>query len=219
MLGELHDLALLFPSVRPKGTAIEAFADLLAAGMADEPREPTPAEAAEGVRLLSPGERRRLIRSWAGSYPGRWRKICAGVGDAALAERALLAGAVLAAVADRIVCPPGIAAELEDGALDGSPGAALALAIAPQAVWSYEEALAPREPTVTGQHTARVKAQARRLRRRLPFDGLPRGSATLIRGCELVADDPVAAAGVAELLVDAYVVTVQARASYISRRN
>jgi hypothetical protein len=83
MLGELHDLALLFPSVRPKGTAIEAFADRLAAGMADEPREPTPAEAAE----------------------------------------------------------------------------------------------------------------------------------------ELVADDPVAAAGVAELLVDAYVMTVQARASYISRRN
>ena len=55
-------------------------------------------------------------------------------------------------------------------------------------------------------------------RRRLPYDGLPRASATLVRGCELVADDAVAA-GVAELLVDGYVMLIQARASYVSQRN
>jgi hypothetical protein len=217
-LGEVHDLALFFPSVRPKGTAIEAFADRLAAEIGDAPRDSTPAEVAAGVRLLSPGERRRLVRSWAGRYPGRWRKVCLEVGDEGLAERTLLASAVRAAVADRIVCPPAVVAELEDGGLERSPGAALALAISPYAVWSYEEVLAPEEPAVTGQHLARVRSQARRLRRRFPYDGLPRASATLLRGCDLVgADAP--AAGVAGLLLEAYGIILERRNSYISRMN
>jgi len=220
-LGEVHDLALLFPFVRPKGMAIEAFADRLAAEMGDEPRHTTPGEVAEGVRLLSAGERRRLIGSWVDRYPDRWRKVCSEVGDAALAERTLLASAVRAAVVDRIVCPPVVVAGLDDGKLERSPGAALALALATgaHAVWSYEEALGPEEPTVTVEHIARVRAQARRLRRRLPFDGLPRASATLVRGCELVAHDAAAAAGVAELLLEAYDVMLRSRANYIAQRN
>jgi hypothetical protein len=214
----VHDLALLFPSVRPTGTAIDAYAARLAAEMGDQPREPTAAEAAAGVELLPAGERARLILSWAGPYPARWRKICSAAGNEALAEQTLLASAVLGAVADRIVCAPTVVAELEEGALEGSPGAALAFAIAPQAVWSYEEVLSPGRPLVTNEHIARVRTQARRLRRRLPYDGLPRASATLARGCAIVADTAVAA-GVAELLIDAYVITLRGRASYISRRN
>jgi hypothetical protein len=214
----VHDLALLFPFVRPQGAAIDAFADRVAVELADAPREPTPVEVSEGVRLLSHGERRRVIRSWAGRYPDRWRKICSEVGDTPLAERTFLASAVCAAVADRVVCRREIVAELEDGALEGSPGAALALAIAPPAVWSYEEVLAPEDAAVTRAHVARVRAQAGRLRRRPPYDGLPRASATLARGCDLVADDSVAA-GVAELLVDGYLMLIQARASYVSQRN
>jgi hypothetical protein len=217
-LEELHDLALIFPFVRPKGAAIKAFADRLAADIGDEPRDSTPTEVAEGVRLLSPGERRRLVRSWAGRYPDRWRKVCSEVGDRGLAESTLLASAVRAAVADRVVSPPASVAELERGALEGSPGAALALAIAPQAVWSYEEALATRVPRATGQHIARVRAQVRRLRSRLPFDGLPRASATLERGCALVADDALAT-DVAELLLEVYRATLECRACYISQRN
>ena len=196
-------MALLFPFVRPKGADIEAFADRLAAEMGDEPRDSTPAEVAHGVSLLSSSEQRRLVRSWAGRYPDRWRKICAEVGDATLTEGTLVASAVRAAVADRTVCPPAVVAELDGGALERSPGAALALAIAPRAVWSYEEVLAPDEATVTGEHIARVRAQAERLRRRLPFEGLPRASATLAQGCVLVGDDD-AAAGVVALLFDAY---------------
>jgi hypothetical protein len=173
---------------------------------------------AEGVRLLSAGERRRLVRSWAGRYPDRWRKICAEVGDGRLAEQTLVASAVRAAVADRTVCPPAVAARLEDGALERSPGAALTLALAPQAIWSYEEVLASDEPAVTGQHIARLRAQARRLRRRLPYDGLPRASETLTRGCDLVTDDD-AAAGVAELLLESYELMLEIRASYVSQRN
>jgi hypothetical protein len=217
-LAELHDLALLFPSVRPRGTAIDAFADRVAAEMGDEPRGSTPAEVAEGVRLLSPGERRRLVRSWVAQHPARWRTICSVVGDTAVAEHTFLASAVRAAIADRVVCPPGVVAELEDGGLERSPGAALGLVISPFAIWAYEDVLSSAEPAITGQHVARVRAQARRLRLRLPFDGLPRASATLARGCDLVADD-AAATGVAALLLEAYGVALERRASYVSQRN
>ncbi len=217
-LAELHDLALLFPFIRPKGMAIESFADRLATSMRDEPRDSSPLEVAEGVRLLSRGERRRLVRSWAGRYPTRWRKICSLVGGEAVAEQTLVSSAVRAAVADRTVCPAGVAAELEDGALAGSPGAALALALSPPAVWSYEEVLAVDGSSVTGQHVARVRTQANRLRRRLPFEGLPHASATLLHGCDLVADDDAAAA-VAALLLEAYGLMLERRASYISQRN
>lgn len=214
----MHDLALLFPFVRPKGAAIEAFADRIAAEMGDEPRDSTPAEVAEGVRLLSNGERRRLVRSWAGRYPDRWRNVCSEVGNSAVVEQTLLASAVRAAVADRIVCPPVAVAGLEGGALERSPGAALALAIAPHAVWSYEEVLTRDDPAVTKQHIARVRVQASCLRRRLPFVGLPRASETLISGCRLVADD-AAAAGVAVLLLESYGVMLEGRAAYITQMN
>ena len=218
-LAELHDLALLFPFVRPTGAAIESFADRLAASMGDEPRDSTPAEIEEAVRLLSGAERLRLVRAWAGRYPERWRKICSIVGDEDVCKHTLVSSAVRAAVADRVVCPSGVAAELEDGALERSPGAALALALSPHAVWSYEEALAPTGSSVTGQHIARTRAQSKRLRRRLPFEGLPRASATLLSGCDLVAADDAAAAGVAELLLEAYALMLEHRASYISQRN
>jgi hypothetical protein len=218
-LAELHDLALLFPSVRPKGAAIESFADRLAASMGDDPRDSTPAEVEEGVRLLPGAEQRRLVRVWATEYPDRWRTICSIVGEVAFCEHTLVSSAVRAAVADRVVCPSGVAAELEDGALEGSPGAALALALAPSAVWSYEEVMRPDESPVTGQHMARVRRQAGRLHRRLPFAGLPRASSTLLSGCDLVAADEDAAAAVAGLLLEAYGIMLERRASYISQRN
>jgi hypothetical protein len=217
-LAELHDLALLFPCVRPRGVAIEAFADRVAAGI-DKPRDSTPAEVAEGVALISVAERMRLVGCWRDRYPERWAKICASIGDTVLAEQGLLASTVRAAIADRVVCPPEVVADLEDGRLERSPGAALALALLPPAVWSYEEVFAPNELAVTEVHVRRVRLQAARLRRRLPFQGLPRASATLIRGCELVDTNDDLAAGVAELLVDSYIVMFQARTARIGRRN
>jgi hypothetical protein len=71
---------------------------------------------------------------------------------------------------------------------------------------------------VTGEHLDRLRGQARRLQRRLPFDGLPRASATLTRGCELIADEEFAA-GVTGLLLEAYGVLVKVRGSYVSQRN
>lgn len=218
-LSELHDLALLFPFVRPRGRLIDVFADRVAEGMGEEPRDTSAAEAAEGVRLLPQRERRRLVRSWADRYPARWRKICAEVEDRGLAEQTLVASAVRAAVADRIICPRGVVGELEGGALENSPGAAVALALAPQAVWSYEDVVAPSEAIAGPAEITRVRAQAARLRRRLPFEGLPRASATLARGYELVAQDDEAAAAVAALLLEAYAVMLEARSRSIGQRN
>jgi hypothetical protein len=217
-LAELHDVALLFPSIRPKGGAISAYADRLAAEIGDEPRGSTPAEVADGLRLLTAGERRRVVRSWAVVYPDRWRKVCLDVGHTALAEQTFQASAVRAAVADRIVCPPAMVATLENGELERSPVAALALAISPFAVWSYEDVLAPEAPAVTGEHVARVRAQVSRLRRRLPYEGLSRASATLGHGCELASDE-AAARALAGLLLEAYALSLERRASYISLRN
>ena len=211
MLGELHDLAFLFPSVRPSNHLIDAFAWRVVAGMS-EPRDTSPAEAAEGVALLSAGERRRIIRSWAGRYPARWARICRNVGDPSLAEAAFLASAVRGAVADRI-CPPRVfVAGLEDGMFERSPAAAVAFVIVPETVWSLEEVL-NRRRNVGRAHAARTAAQARRLASRLPFDGLPRASATLTEGCGLVADERIAR-GVADLLFDKYCVGLRSHPTY-----
>ncbi len=69
------------------------------------------------------------------------------------------------------------------------------------------------------EHVPRVRAQAERLAARLPEAGLPRASATLLRGCALVARELQLAIGVAELLLDAYELRLDKRASYISRAN
>jgi len=187
--------------------------------MGNEPRDCTAAEVAEGAGLLSSNERSRLIRSWRDRYPSRWHAVCSTVGDTAACEHALVASAIRAAVADRVVCPAEVAAELEDGSLERSPGAAVALALSPPAVWSYEEALRPDTSRVGARHTARVRVQADRLGRRLPFDGLPRASSILHAGCELVAADDEVAAGVAELLLEGYGIMLARRASYISSWN
>jgi hypothetical protein len=134
-------------------------------------------------------------------------------------EHALVASAVRAAVADRVVCPSGVAAELEDGSLERSPAAALALALSPPAVWSYEEVLDPHASPVAARHIERVRVQADRLGRRLPFDGLPCASSILYSGCDLVAADDGAAAAVADMLLDGYGIMLARRASYISSRN
>jgi hypothetical protein len=215
-LGELHDLGLLFPFVRPRGVVIGAFADRVASAIGETPRDTSPTEAAEGVRLLSDGERRRLVRSWAGRYPERWRKLCAAVGDTRLGEVTLVASAVRGAVADRVSCPRELIAELEEGIFEDAPVAAVALVLAPPAVWSFEDVVTGRNDVNAG-HVARARTQVGRLRRRLPLPELPRASATLIRGCDVADDDH--ASGLAALLFDAYCVLASGRASYIGSRN
>lgn len=217
VLGELHDLAFLFSFVRPRGAAVAAFADRVAQAMGDDPRDTSPAEAAEGVALLSVDERRRLVRSWADRYPERWARICRHVGDAPLAEATLVASAVRGAVADRLGPRLELVAELEEGTFEESPALAVALVVSPESVWSYEEILGGQR-VMSWAHVERTRAQARRLARRLPFDGLPRASATLLEGCDLVADDHVARK-VAGLLFDKYGLLARVRSDYVSLRN
>jgi len=215
-LGELHDLAYLFPFVRPKGADFELFADRLAAQIGEEDREATPEETTPGVQLLSEDERHRIVRSWAGRYPERRRKVRASVGDPGVAETTLVASAVRGAVADRHPCPRGMIEALEAGELKSSPGAALAFAIKPDTVWSYEEVLVG--GVVTEEHVARLRMQLEGLERRLPIDGLPRASATLLEGCRLMVDESLVCR-LAELLLTSYELQMGRPASYIRSGN
>ena len=211
VLGELHDAAFLFPFVRPKDSFVDEFAWRVVVGMGDEPGDTSPAEAAEGVGLLPAVERLRIARLWSGRHPQVWESLCRKVGDPAPVEATLVASAVRGAVADRIGPRRELVAELEEGSLERSPAAAVAFAIPPETVWLYEEAVwGP--PTITRAHVARTRAQARRLAAWLPVEGLPQASTTLLRGCELLADDKVAHE-ITGLLLDKYSLLLQGRAS------
>jgi SEC-C motif len=217
VLGELHDAAFLFPFLRPKDSFIDEFAWRVVAGMGEEQGDTLPAEVAEGLAILPTGERSRIVRMLSGRYSQLWESLCRKVGDTPLTEATLVASAVRGAVADRVGPRRELVAELDEGALDGSPAAAVAFVIPPELVWGYEEALwGP--PMTTRAHVARTRAQARRLGSWLPVEGLPRASGTLLRGCESVADDEIAR-GVTELLFDKYTLLVQSRATYVSLRN
>ena len=223
-LAEVHAVGAFFPFLRPQSDAFDGYAQITAETIGEAPREVSPAEAAAGAALLDAAEQERLVALWADRYPDRWSRICAEVSDRALVEWALVASSVRAAIMDRRACPRGVLEGLEGGRLERSPAAAVALALSlwPQAVWSYEEAMAyvSDEPVGIGEeHVPRVRAQAARLAARLPEAGLPRASAALQRGCELVADELRMAIGVAELLLDAYELQLDKRASYVSRAN
>lgn len=223
-LAEVHAVGVFFPFLRPQSEVFDGYAQTTAEAIGEAPREVSPAEAAAGAALLDAAEQERLVALWADRYPDRWSRIRAQVSDPALVERALVASAVRAAIMDCRACPRGVLEGLEGGQLERSPAAAIALALSlwPQAVWSYEEAVAyvSDEPVGIGEeHVPRVRAQAARLAARLPAAGLPRASATLLGGCALVARELQPAIGVAELLLDAYELQLDKRASYVSRAN
>jgi hypothetical protein len=180
----------------------------------------------EGLALLDERERRRLVKSWTDRYPDRWAAVVRTVGDRAIAERALLASAVRAAIGDRRPRPLAVLALLEPGDLGRSPGAALALVLSPGHVWSYEDALAAEAAAgkpgrdlaawfrtvddvalarMTPAHAQRLRLAAARLASQLPVPRLPNASAILARACEEVERDAGFARGVACGLLATYV--------------
>ena len=132
-----------------------------------------------------------------------------------------------AAVDERREPPPFLLELLEDPAVPDLPHHAVACVLAHDDVWSLDDALAAATSaagverlraawekaiadTVSERlepvHLDRIRTLADRLARLLPFDGLPRASALLARGCELVARDDDVAVDVAVSLLANYVV-------------
>jgi hypothetical protein len=140
-LGEAHDIAMLFPFVRPVGDEITALTDRAAR------EETVTQEAVDGGRALLDGdERRRLVDSFANRYPDRWTRVVDAAGSAELAERALVTGAVRAAIAERLLPPRGVLEEVErqTDALD-TPAKILLFLLSPSNVWSVDDAMGAEE--------------------------------------------------------------------------
>jgi hypothetical protein len=217
-LREAEGIPFLFPSVRLRGSALADFADETAATFpaADEP----PVEA--GLALVQPAELRRLVESWAEPYADRWLSLTTAAGDIGPAERALAVGALRAAVAERQPTPRELLEPFEDGALHGSPLAALALVLPPELVWSFDEARAAQaaaagrrkvrqrhdavegvaQALVTAEHVRRLRRLAARLSAELASCDLPGAARVLGDACSCVErDDGNARAAAAGLLI------------------
>jgi hypothetical protein len=231
-LGEAHDLGALFPFLRPRGRAVEAFADRLARELGGDDLLVT--SVAPGLEHIGSREQRRLVTAYAERFAGPWETLCADVGDCATAERALVVGALRAAVADRLLPPRGVLEEVEraEDAID-TPEKALLFILPPNAVWSLLDAIEAAEATgpdagrleqaraiddvaaerLDEEHALRVQGLARHIARGLPLVGLPRTSALLADACKAVALDRELAAELAVYLLAAYVVRLGAESA------
>jgi hypothetical protein len=210
-LGEVRDLAALFPFLRPGGESFGRFADRAAdeLGMhdGDIPQE----VVEEGMALIDARGRRRLVESFASANGRLWRALCTSVGDPDLAARALVAGAVRAAIGERQLPPRSVLEEAEraEQVID-TPAKALLFLVSGAGVWSILDAAAAGESAsgfplgsppwlravdavaweVAGAaHDARFRQLTRHLARRLPLARLPRLSVLLAEACSAVRDD------------------------------
>lgn len=215
-LAEAHNFPVFHPDVRPRGERFDAFAERVAKRLPEGSLPALPDEVSHALSLLGRAERARLVDAVATTHPADWRRLCGAVSDRAALERALLSGAVLAAVGERRPPARGLLEMLETTADLPSPAPLLALVTPPQLAWSIEEAedaaeahtLAELEErawaAVAEPHEERVRAFASRLEAVLPLAGLPRMSTLLRASCRRFRDDPAHARKVAAALLVAY---------------
>jgi hypothetical protein len=167
------------------------------------------------------------VATYAAAYPGPWSTVCDDVGDPAVAERALVVGAVRAAVGERRLPPRAVLEEVEaaDEALD-SPEKALLFVLSPSNVWSIRDVVdaseaadgaadfgawvgaidAVADERVGDEHAERVRLLAGYVARRLPLEGLPRTSSLLSSACDALERDSDLANELALYLLTNYVV-------------
>jgi hypothetical protein len=193
-----------FPLLRPASRSFELWA---AARPDVEDRECVQL----GIEAMGWRERRRIVLG-ARRLGDGWRNVTAGFGDERVAERALLAGAVVSGLREREP-PDELALELleERDDLREDPAEALSLVLEACDLWSIVEAeqldLALAElpgelddyeyetlwhRTIGSEarrlagahHRRRLELLVRRLRQQLPFDRYPLASAALTRACD-----------------------------------
>lgn len=226
-LRQAEAIAFFFPAVRARGTEVDALVKELTGA--------DPSRLAEACDDLPEAERRRIVDSWTTRHPDRWSIIVGQVRDVRAAERALVVGALRAAVGDARPCDPAGLAEIE-AAQDVHPGNALAAVIQPATVWEYELAVeaaaaagtADRERAIAAigfRHFARCRgpllARVAWVREQLPFQPFPRASKALRDGCDLVAASPRFGKELGCAVLEGYVRLLDAGfpGSYIIRPN
>ncbi len=133
---EIASLPMHFPQLRPRGKKIGALLDRAVRDGVDK------ATLADAVALLERRERSRIERSHAKEFPAVWRSLCAELGDEQIAREAVVLGAVLAALDERVPLHPELLALIEDTATDGDdPIEPLALALEAGDLWSLGESV------------------------------------------------------------------------------
>jgi hypothetical protein len=218
------ELPLHFPRLRPAGEPFAAWADEVAArGLGDPP-------VAEGIARIDAEERAGIEGAHAKEFPDVWQSFCADLGgDEEMARRAVLAGAVAAAVKERQPPDPDRLALLEDsGDLCRDAGETLAFLLEAGDLWSIAEsaqveerlraipddldddAYEPEwygvvareaERLMTPWHEERLALLVRRLRAQLPLAGFPAASTALEEACAAFERDAGLRRRLAELLV------------------
>jgi hypothetical protein len=207
-LREAESVAALFPAVRVETSAVDAFVERVAAELPDEDDVPE-GVLDSGLSQVGPDETRRAVETWSRPYADRWASLVTAAGDVEAAERALVIGALRIAIAERQRTPHDVLKQLENGRLEHSPYAALAVVVPPSFVWSVDEAHAAavvrdahRRPRarfnaveevayalMTFGHVHRTRGLVATLARELPVPELPTASRVVAAAAERVAQD------------------------------
>jgi hypothetical protein len=223
-LSEAHDIAMLFPRVRPRDDVVEAFAARVACEIQRDAERIPPEWIEEGVALVEESERRRIVDELRRRFPDRWASLTAAAGDDALTERAVVASAVRGAVVERLPPDRRKLEFIEAMPHPASPCGVLVIALDPMLVWDRDDAIiigrtlaGRRDPLrfweqahvyadarVEDWHVTRVCELAERIDAQLPVEGLERASELLDTGIAEVRSSDVAARWVAGALLAGY---------------
>jgi hypothetical protein len=217
---EAYTLPVHFPRLRARGAAFEAWAAACAARGLDE------GTVLDGVALLEPTEHARIVRECREEATA-WAEIVAEVGDEPAAEAALVAGAVVAAVMERMPPSERMLAFIDERPTPG-PACTLLGVVRPEDLWSILESARLDEELVrldeglgeevfeqafdglvadfarrhwSDRHEERLAELVARCRALLPLDGFPAASAELEAACDAFERDPAVREELAALLL------------------
>jgi hypothetical protein len=228
---EAYGLPVHFPRLRARGAAFDAWASEAAARGLDD------ATVQAGIALLDPAEHARIVRECREEDTSAWPGIVEEVGDQHAAETALLAGAIVAAVVERIPPPALRIAFLERFPIEDA-AEMVAYVVRPEDLWSIlESALLDQElvrlderlgdPEAFEQafdgavddfarrhwsewHEERLAELVARARALLPYDAFPKAAAAIEAACGEVERSPTVREALAVILLSRSLVRIDA---------
>jgi hypothetical protein len=173
---------------------------------------------AEGLKLLDPAGRQRVVAGWRGPRRNRRPSLIADSGCDVLVDGTVVTGAVRTAILEWLPLSRTDLAVYEGGLFRRAPANALTLLVRPPTIWSIEEAViadglfpgGPRfDPSgfdaleryargrLGTEHLARLRDAVRKIGKQLPVEGLPLASGTVAAGCAVIAADDEWSAAIA----------------------
>jgi hypothetical protein len=221
-LEELAALARLFPLLRPQNSGFEEW-------VAEHTmRQPSADLIEEGMKWVARPERKRITQAHGEDYPLVWQSLVADVGDERRAGQEVLAGSVVAALAERRQLRAKGLELIEEHAELRNPALALSRVLRGAQVWSAAEAAEVDYRIVrippgldedayerrldetfaretkrnwSAAHERRLFILVNRVRAQLPAGGYPHASAVLAAACAVFTRDATVRQRVAAILL------------------